>query len=84
MDQRFAFSPADLARVKTVQFGILSPDEIVSVSGESAVDDVASRMLQLGAVFRAYCVWRLGRVWLGFYGVAPWWWFDELGLLRSS
>lgn len=28
MDQRFAFSPADLARVKTVQFGILSPDEI--------------------------------------------------------
>ena len=30
MDQRFAFSPADLARVKTVQFGILSPDEIVS------------------------------------------------------
>lgn len=29
MDQRFAYSPADLARVKTVQFGILGPDEIV-------------------------------------------------------
>lgn len=32
MDQRFAFSPADLARVKTVQFGIISPDEIRQMS----------------------------------------------------
>lgn len=32
MDQRFAYSPADLARVKCVQFGIISPDEIVSHS----------------------------------------------------
>lgn len=35
MDQRFAFSPADLARVKTVQFGIISPDEIVSSEADS-------------------------------------------------
>ncbi|KAG6556309.1 hypothetical protein Mapa_002251 [Marchantia paleacea] len=32
MDQRFAYSPADLARVKTVQFGILGPDEIRQMS----------------------------------------------------
>ncbi|KAL3689206.1 hypothetical protein R1sor_015515 [Riccia sorocarpa] len=32
MDQRFAYSPADLARVKTVQFGILGPDEIRQTS----------------------------------------------------
>jgi DNA-directed RNA polymerase II subunit RPB1 len=32
MDQRFAYSPADLARVKCVQFGIISPDEIRQMS----------------------------------------------------
>ncbi|CAM6128982.1 unnamed protein product [Calypogeia fissa] len=32
MDQRFAYSPADLARVKTVQFGVLGPDEIRQMS----------------------------------------------------
>lgn len=29
MDQRFAYSPADLAKVKVVQFSIMSPEEIV-------------------------------------------------------
>lgn len=29
MDVRFPFSPAETAKVRTVQFGILSPDEIV-------------------------------------------------------
>nr|CAD1830564.1 unnamed protein product [Ananas comosus var. bracteatus] len=29
MDMRFPFSPAEVAKVRTVQFGILSPDEIV-------------------------------------------------------
>lgn len=32
MEQRFEYSPAEVARVRTVQFGVLSPDEIVSVS----------------------------------------------------
>ncbi|GBG86864.1 hypothetical protein CBR_g42147 [Chara braunii] len=32
MDQRFPYSPAELAKVKTVQFGILSPDEIRQMS----------------------------------------------------
>ena len=30
MEQRFPYSPAEVAKVRTVQFGILSPDEIVS------------------------------------------------------
>jgi hypothetical protein len=30
MEQRFEYSPAEVARVRTVQFGVLSPDEIVS------------------------------------------------------
>lgn len=30
MDLRFPFSPAEVAKVRTVQFGILSPDEIVN------------------------------------------------------
>lgn len=29
MDLRFPFSPAEVAKVRVVQFGILSPDEIV-------------------------------------------------------
>uniref|UniRef100_A0A453RXI8 Uncharacterized protein n=1 Tax=Aegilops tauschii subsp. strangulata TaxID=200361 RepID=A0A453RXI8_AEGTS len=29
MDARFPYSPAEVAKVKLVQFGILSPDEIV-------------------------------------------------------
>jgi hypothetical protein len=29
MDTRFPFSPAEVAKVHMVQFGILSPDEIV-------------------------------------------------------
>lgn len=29
MDMRFPFSPAEVAKVRMVQFGILSPDEIV-------------------------------------------------------
>ena len=32
MDQRFPYSPAELAKVKVVQFGIMSPDEIVRPS----------------------------------------------------
>ncbi|MCO5588461.1 hypothetical protein L7F22_042417 [Adiantum nelumboides] len=32
MDQRFAYSPADLAKVKFVQFGIMSPEEIRQMS----------------------------------------------------
>ncbi|GJP50326.1 hypothetical protein CLOM_g9456 [Closterium sp. NIES-68] len=32
MDQRFGFSPAEVAKVKTVQFGVLSPDEIRRMS----------------------------------------------------
>lgn len=32
MDQRFSYSPADLAKVKVVQFGILSPEEIRQMS----------------------------------------------------
>eukprot|EP00897_Mesotaenium_endlicherianum_P002261 jgi/Mesen1/2062/ME000150S01157 len=32
MDQRFPYSPAELVRVKCVQFGILSPDEIRAMS----------------------------------------------------
>lgn len=37
MDTRFPFSPAEVAKVRVVQFGILSPDEIViySLSGFS-------------------------------------------------
>lgn len=29
MDTRFPFSPAEVSKVRVVQFGILSPDEIV-------------------------------------------------------
>jgi len=29
MDARFPYSPAEVAKVQLVQFGILSPDEIV-------------------------------------------------------
>jgi hypothetical protein len=29
MDARFPYSPAEVAKVELVQFGILSPDEIV-------------------------------------------------------
>lgn len=29
MDLRFPYSPAEVAKVRMVQFGILSPDEIV-------------------------------------------------------
>lgn len=29
MDTRFPYSPAEVAKVRMVQFGILSPDEIV-------------------------------------------------------
>jgi hypothetical protein len=29
MDARFPYSPAEVAKVQCVQFGILSPDEIV-------------------------------------------------------
>lgn len=29
MDMRFPYSPAEVAKVKLVQFGIISPDEIV-------------------------------------------------------
>eukprot|EP00850_Spirogloea_muscicola_P026837 SM011092S18853 [mRNA] locus=s11092:15:416:- [translate_table: standard] len=32
MDQRFTFSPARLAKVRAVQFSILSPDEIRQMS----------------------------------------------------
>lgn len=32
MDLRFPFSPAEVAKVRLVQFGILSPDEIVILS----------------------------------------------------
>lgn len=32
MEQRFPYSPAEVAKVKTVQFGILSPDEIRRMS----------------------------------------------------
>ncbi|CAI5984210.1 unnamed protein product [Closterium sp. NIES-65] len=32
MEQRFGFSPAEVAKVKTVQFGVLSPDEIRRMS----------------------------------------------------
>lgn len=32
MDMRFSFSPAEVAKVRMVQFGILSPDEIVNPS----------------------------------------------------
>lgn len=31
MDLRFPYSPAEVAKVRTVQFGILSPDEIVII-----------------------------------------------------
>ena len=30
MDMRFPYSPAEVAKVRMVQFGILSPDEIVT------------------------------------------------------
>lgn len=32
MDIRFPFSPAEIAKVRMVQFGILSPEEIVKFS----------------------------------------------------
>ncbi|KAK1394376.1 hypothetical protein POM88_013432 [Heracleum sosnowskyi] len=32
MDMRFPFSPAEVAKVRMVQFGILSPDEIRQMS----------------------------------------------------
>lgn len=32
MDLRFPFSPAEVAKVRTVQFGIVSPDEIRQMS----------------------------------------------------
>lgn len=36
MDIRFPYSPAEVAKVRTVQFGILSPDEIVNFSNLSS------------------------------------------------
>lgn len=32
MDTRFPYSPAEVAKVRMVQFGILSPDEIVTLA----------------------------------------------------
>lgn len=37
MDLKFPFSPAEVAKVRVVQFGILSPDEIVILTIPCAV-----------------------------------------------
>lgn len=38
MDMRFPYSPAEVAKVCMVQFGILSPDEIVLISNPRFLD----------------------------------------------
>lgn len=55
MDTRFPYSPADVAKVRTVQFGILSPDEIVTTLDLRYLVAKISFILMLGLWF-AFCV----------------------------
>ena len=46
MDIRFPFSPAEIAKVRMVQFGILSPDEIVISLSDSLFSCLAAEKIQ--------------------------------------
>lgn len=45
MDLRFPYSPAEVAKVRMVQFGILSPDEIVNFNSSALFFSIFSFLL---------------------------------------